>query len=257
MKKFINVLTYVFVFLGFQAVVGLLLGFLWPKITGNPDVTVTSLVTAQAVSGVLTLLVFYFCHWISTERKYMKTRPYMSLLWSGLAAIGMIIPAEWLIEKMPELPNLAEDQFGMLLGTPEGYIVIGIFAAIVEEVVFRGAVLRTLLEGSNRPWLMIILSALIFSIIHLNPVQLPFTFCIGILLGWMYYRTGSILPGMVYHWVSNSVAFVLAVASGNPDAQLIDLFGGNETRMLMAVGFSLLILVPSLFQLNLWLRRPE
>lgn len=257
MKKFFNVLTFLFIFLAFQAVAGIFASTVMSLITGNPDITATKLITAQAGAGILTLLVFHFARWIPREHGYIRSRPYMALTWSALAAIGMIIPSEWLMEQLPELPNIAQEQFGMLMTSPEGYIAIGLFAPIVEEVVFRGAILRTLLEDSRYPWLMIVISALLFSAVHLNPVQLPYTFVIGLLLGWMYYRTGSILPGMVYHWVNNSVAFAIGFATQNSDAQLIDLFGGDAMRMLMAVGFSLLILLPALFQLNIWLKRPE
>ena len=43
----------------------------------------------------------------------------------------------------------------------------------------------------------------------------------------------------------------------NPDMKLIDLFKGSEMHVYMALGFSLLILLPALFQLNLWMRRAE
>lgn len=257
MKKIFNVLTFFIVFIAFQVLAGVFVTAVLPKITGNTDVTVTILITAQALAGVLTLLVFYFAKWISTERNYVNTRPYMTLIWSGLAAVGMIIPSEWLMEQLPELPNIAKEQLGMLLTSPQGYIVIGLFAPIVEEVVFRGAILRELLAGSghNRRWLMIAVSALLFSVAHFNPVQLPFTFVVGLLLGWMYCRTGSILPGMVYHWVNNSVAFAIGFVTQNSDAQLIELFDGSRQRVLMAVFFSLLILLPSLFQLNIWMKK--
>lgn len=250
MKKFFNVLTYLFVFLALQAVTGMFVNLALPMITGNTDIIATKLITAQAVAGAATLLIFHFAKWMSAERGYLRTRPHMALLWSGMTAIGMLLPAEWLMEQMPELPNIAAQQFGMLMTTPEGYLVIGLFAPIVEEVVFRGAILRTLLEGSSNHWLMIALSAVLFSAVHLNPAQMPYTFVAGLLLGWMYYRTGSILPGMVYHWVNNSVAFAVAFAVKNPDAKLTELFGSNT---LLAVCFSLLILLPSLVQLNIWL----
>jgi hypothetical protein len=41
----------------------------------------------------------------------------------------------------------------------------------------------------------------------------------------------------------------------NPDMKLIDIFKGSELHVLMAVGFSLLILLPAIYQLNLWMRR--
>jgi membrane protease YdiL (CAAX protease family) len=100
----------------------------------------------------------------------------------------------------------------------------------------------------------IALSALLFSVGHLNPAQMPHAFLIGLLLGWMYWRTGSILPGMAYHCANNSVAYVLYNVYPNPDIKLIDIFQTNS-HVLMAVGFSLLIVLPALYQLHLWMRR--
>jgi membrane protease YdiL (CAAX protease family) len=88
----------------------------------------------------------------------------------------------------------------------------------------------------------------------MNPAQLPHTFLVGLLLGWMYYRTDSIVPGVVFHWVNNTVAYVLYNIYPNPDMTLADLFGSQQ-HVLMAVGFSLCILIPALFQLNLNMKK--
>jgi hypothetical protein len=100
----------------------------------------------------------------------------------------------------------------------------------------------------------IAISALLFSAAHMNPAQLPHTFLVGLLLGWLYYRTNSIIPGVVYHWVNNTIAYVLYNLYPNPDMTLTDLFGSQQ-RVLMAVGFSLCILIPSLIQLNMRMRK--
>jgi hypothetical protein len=60
---------------------------------------------------------------------------------------------------------------------------------------------------------------------------------------------------MVYHWVNNTVAYVLYNLYPDPDMTLSDLFGGNQQRVLMAVGFSLCILIPSLLQLNMRMKK--
>jgi membrane protease YdiL (CAAX protease family) len=180
-----------------------------------------------------------------------------------VAALGAIIPSVWLQEQMPELPNLAEQQFDMIMKDRWGYFAIGILAPVAEELVFRGAVLRALLrwkedtfKGDRRwAWGMIALSAVFFSLVHGNPAQMPHAFLIGLLLGWMYWRTGSIIPGVAYHWINNSVAYVMYNLYPNPSMKLADLFGGNQQHVLMAVGFSLLILLPALYQLNLWMKR--
>ena len=85
---------------------------------------------------------------------------------------------------------------------------------------------------------------------------MPHAFLIGLLLGWMYYRTGSILPGILFHLVNNTVAYVIErMYPGSDEMTLKDFFGGDERAVIMSVVFSLLILLPSLFQLNLRMRK--
>ena len=57
-----------------------------------------------------------------------------------------------------------------------------------------------------RPWTAIIVSSLIFGVVHMNPAQIPFAFLLGMMFGWLYYRTGSLLPGIIGHVLNNSVA---------------------------------------------------
>jgi membrane protease YdiL (CAAX protease family) len=185
----------------------------------------------------------------------------MTLFWSCIAAFGAIIPAIWLQEQMPELPNFVEQQFDMILGTRWGYLTVGLLAPLAEEIVFRGAILRALLTHQSAagnklsPSTAIVASAVIFAVIHFNPAQLPHAFLVGLLLGWMYYRTNSILPGVAFHWVNNSVAYVLYNIFPDPDLKLADLFPGSPFYPLMAVGFSLIILLPALFQLHVWMKK--
>ena len=64
-------------------------------------------------------------------------------------------------------------------------------------------------------------------------------------------RTGSIVPGVVFHWANNTVAYLIAVAYPGNEVKLVDIFSGNETAVLMSVVFSLCIFLPALFQLNI------
>ena len=155
---------------------------------------------------------------------------------------------------MPELPNIAEQEFDLILKDRMGYLVVGLLAPLVEELVFRGAVLKALLRWKQNPWIGIAISALLFALIHMNPAQMPHAFLIGLLLGWMYYRTDSIVPGVVYHWVNNTVAYIMYNLYPNPDLTLLDLFG-SQRAVMMALGFSFCIFLPALFQLNLRLKK--
>ena len=130
---------------------------------------------------------------------------------------------------------------------------------IAEEMVFRGAVLRKLLDmfSPRQHWIPIIISALDFGLFHGNKAQLPHAVFIGLILGWMYYRTGSIVPGVVLHWVNNTVAYLLFHFMPQlNDGKLIDLFHGSERMMVMGLVCSLCILLPSLLQLSQRLKRP-
>ena len=252
MKKAIS---YLFIFMGIQLLLGAVVAAAWNFFAHSTGESALKLITTSAVAGIVTIVVFLATRWAEVSPAWLRTRPWTVLTWSVVASLGAIIPSAWLQEQLPELPNLVEQEFDLILQNRWGYVVIGLLASLSEEVVFRGAILRSLLRSSRLPvWGAIALSALMFSVIHLNPAQLPHAFIIGLLLGWMYYRTGSILPGVAYHWANNSVAYVLYNLYPDPDMKLIDLFG-TDSRVLMAVGFSLLILLPALYQLHLNMRR--
>ena len=255
MKK---ALSYLLIFIGLQIVGGGIITALWNVITGNSDKTAAMLITTTGVVAVITISIFLWARYAEVSPKWLRTRPWTVLAWSVVAAMGALVPSIWIQEQMPELPNFAEQEFSSILGTPWGYLTIGLLAPLSEEIVLRGAILKELLKSEKLSvWTAITISALMFALIHMNPAQMPHAFLIGLLLGWMYWRTGSILPGVAYHWANNSIAFVMYAFYPNPDMKLIDLFKGSEMHVYMALGFSLLILLPALFQLNLWMRRAE
>ncbi len=252
MKKAIS---YLFIFMGIQLLSGAVMAAAWNLFAHSTGESALKLITTSAVAGIVTIVAFLATRWAEVSPAWLRTRPWTVLIWSVIASLGAIIPSAWLQEQLPELPNIVEQEFDLILKDRWGYVVIGLLASLSEEVVFRGAILRSLLRSSRLSvWSAIALSALMFSVIHLNPAQLPHAFIIGLLLGWMYYRTGSILPGVAYHWANNSVAYVLYNLYPDPDMKLLDLFG-TDSRVLMAVGFSLLILLPALYQLHLNMRR--
>lgn len=262
MKKAI---IYLIEFIAIQLIVGFIVTLVWQLITKSEDKTTGMLITTTVATGVVTIVIFLLTRWAEVSPNWIRTRPWLVLIWSVIAAIGALIPSAWLQEQMPELPNFVENEFDMILTNRWGYLAIGLLAPLSEEIVLRGAVLRSLLSKplfANRSerfniWTAISISALFFALIHFNPAQMPHAFVIGLLLGWMYWRTGSILPGVAYHWANNSIAYIIYNIYPDPDMKLIDVFKGSELHVLMAVGFSMLILLPAIYQLHLWMRRAE
>lgn len=250
-----NACIYVVVFLAIQAVAGFIVQGLWTLISREgASANATSIILTTVLFSVAVMAVFLLAKWSEVSKHWIRKRPWVTLAWCVVAAFGAIIPSVWMQEHMPELPNIAEDTFDMIMKDRWGYLSIGLLAPLAEELVFRGAILRSLLKWTSHPWVAIAISAIIFAAAHLNPAQLPHAFLVGLLLGWMYYRTDSIVPCVVYHWVNNTVAYVMYNLYPNADLTLVDLFG-SERSVLMALGFSLCMLIPSLFQLNIRLEK--
>ena len=219
----------------------------------------TSIALSTVISSLLTLLLFTRTKWAPVSNLYLKSRPWGVLLWAALLALGSILPMEFIAEKINlTMPEQAEAMFQSIMKTSWGYIALGIMAPLEEEVVFRGGVLRVLLNatGSKSHWIAIILSALVFGFIHFNLAQGVHAFLLGLVLGWMYYRTKSILPGLMLHWINNTVAYVMFhLMPQMSDGKLIDFFHGSERMMYGGLFFSLCILIPSIFQLALRMKK--
>ncbi len=221
----------------------------------------TNLLTNGNLMVGLTLLnsvvvgaVFMALRWSPFSRSYMQKRPWAVLIWTALLALGSIPLADALSSltnvKMPaeELQLLTT-----LVTHPWGWIAVGVLVPIAEEMVFRGAILRTLLTlcGHRWRWGAIVLSALLFGLAHGNMAQLLNATLLGCLLGWLYYRSGSIAPGIVFHMVNNSVAVLLVrLMPGSADMQLVDLFAGDTPRLILFMLCALCVFVPSLWQLR-------
>ena len=245
-----NALIYTVIFGAIQVVVSFMVQGIWMLVMGKDQVmNATGMIITMALFSIITMAVFLMAKWSVVSRHWVRTRPWFVLFWCVVAALGALVPSVWLQEHMPELPNLVEGEFDMIMKDRMGYFVVGLLAPLAEEMVFRGAILRSLLRWKSNPWIGIVISAILFAVIHMNPAQMPHAFLIGLLLGWMYWRTDSIVPGVVYHWVNNTVAYILYNIYPNPDLTLVELFG-SEQKVWMALGFSLLIFLPSLYQLN-------
>lgn len=102
----------------------------------------------------------------------------------------------------PEIPD------GLLL--PGGWVIfsglaLAVWTPIAEETFFRGFILR----GLTNRWRLtpaLIVSAAVFAALHLAPALLLPVFVTGLLLGFLYHRTGSLWPCIAVHAAQNLVA---------------------------------------------------
>jgi len=99
-------------------------------------------------------------------------------------------------------------------------ISFALLAALLEEVIFRGIVLKRLTKMMKLP-VAVILQALIFAVIHLDLVQGTYSFVIGLILGLVYIWFDSIWLVISLHFAFNATSIVLSHILGETEIYLL------------------------------------
>ena len=162
------------------------------------------------------------------------------MLASIILIVGMGCWTNYLTE-LTGLPDTMEEIFTKAMYNPLGVISIVVMAPIVEELLFRGGMQGHLLRKWKNPAWAILVSALIFGIVHGNPVQMFFASILGLVLGWVYYRTGSLLPCMLMHFINNGTSVLLFHLSGGEDETMTEALGTTGAICLALVGVALTV----------------
>lgn len=97
--------------------------------------------------------------------------------------------------------------FGIILT----FIATAVTPAIVEEFAMRGILLTALRKYGDA--FAILISSVIFGLMHGNFEQIPFAFMLGIYLGFITVKTSSILPAMLLHFLNNALSVVMGYLS--------------------------------------------
>lgn len=133
-----------------------------------------------------------------------------ALVFTSMFAMNIFV--QWF-----NLENNLELEFEGLTHTFLGAFTISVLAPILEEVMFRGAMQGYMTRKLGNPWQAIVVAALVFGVFHLNPVQIVYATLLGLVFGWMYYRTGSLMSVIVGHVLNNSIATLTMLVFGNAD----------------------------------------
>ncbi len=121
---------------------------------------------------------------------------FMSLYFAGLTRLGV-----------PFVSNLATfREYGWPLWT--AFVMICVVPSVLEEIAFRGLIMGRLEQAMGSGEALVVQAAM-FSVLHLNPLIFPSHFVVGLLLGVIRRRSGSLLPCILVHAAWN--AWVLAM----------------------------------------------
>jgi membrane protease YdiL (CAAX protease family) len=139
---------------------------------------------------------------------------------ASIATIAAAFIAEPINTLLPEMPEFLKQALEQLTEGPlwVAFLSVSVFAPLFEEWLCRGLVLRGLLRKFN-PASAIMVSAAFFAILHMNPWQAIPAFLLGLLFGYVYYKTGSLKLTMLMHCVNNTLALITSRIPSLTDAE--------------------------------------
>lgn len=134
------------------------------------------------------------------------------LLWAAVSGVGLLVFDLMASLYLPIPEDLGiNDILTKMMTNPIGLLGACLLGPLAEEMIFRGAIERRLLEKNWDPWFAIVISALLFAVAHMNFAQGFTALVIGIFMGWVYYRTRSIWPTVIIHVVNNTLACLFSL----------------------------------------------
>ena len=144
------------------------------------------------------------------SNNFGKLGGFKTALIVSVATLAAAFVAEPLNELLPEMPESIRKALEMATEGPLWItlISVSVFAPLFEEWLCRGLVLRGMLQKLS-PTNAIMVSAAFFAVLHMNPWQAIPAFILGLLFGYVYYKTGSLKLTMLMHCVNNTFAALM------------------------------------------------
>ena len=168
------------------------------------------------------ILILFIFFWATKKNPFKKfeinpVSP-LTVILSIITGFSINLFVGSVLDMLP-IPQAMNDEydtaFDAIYKTPAWLIIlgIGIIGPICEEIIFRGGVMNALRREGNAP-VAIILSGLVFGLVHLIPIQVMYAAFIGIVLGIIFHTTKSLIPTIIIHIVNNIISSYTAQLFG-------------------------------------------
>jgi uncharacterized protein len=219
---------------------GLVSAGLWVAMTGRPLLAMSSDIlnpkyynAIMSIQAISTFLMFFLPVYFFAVICYRNPTKFLGFntninikqillvlvililtfpLSGALAELNKIIPIpkNWEVYfKAKEAERAAQEAALININTFSRYIlsmiIIGLLPAIFEEVCFRGGIQNILMRWFKGPWIAIILTAIIFSAVHVSYYGFLVRFALGIALGLVFYFSGSLWLNILFHFLFNGI----------------------------------------------------
>ena len=224
-RKIWDILNPVLVFLGLSVIiswaVSMVIALVRVVIQGEGFGSVLSSVTKSAlllsfISFLAIIVVQYFVRKRDDRRFGEDTKRWDArkiLLSAALMAVFGVVGNILLgLSKLEELFPAYEEIAQMAFQNQNPILLIlatAVAGPIAEELTFRGLVQRRAI-AYTKPWIGIVIASLLFGLMHMNMVQFVYATPLGLLLGYLYYKSDDMLVPILGHMAANGIVIALA-----------------------------------------------
>jgi membrane protease YdiL (CAAX protease family) len=178
---------------------------------------------------------------------FSNQKPILLLLLIPLTLSCAII-IEPLTSWLP-MPDVMKETFEkMIKNDALSMIMVVIAAPILEEFIFRGIILKGFLKNYS-PTKAIIWSAVLFGLVHMNPWQFIGATILGIVMGWLFWKTNSLIPGIIVHFVNNLSASLIFFYVNDVEGTTRELINNDNIYYLLFFG-AITIIILSFFYIK-------
>ena len=120
------------------------------------------------------------------------------------------LPASWEMKfKAMETARKAQEASFIKIDSPSKYVLslfmIGLLPALFEETFFRGGLQNLFARWFRGPWLAIIVTSIIFSIIHISYYGFLVRFSLGVILGLLFHYSKNLWLPVIFHLLFNGI----------------------------------------------------
>ena len=234
-KSFFGAVGYLFMTLAIQLIVSLvgggIIGFIY--VMKNIDEIFTSGANIDAImnkavestnyillaSSIVTVLVFLLIYKVRKKNFKEELQIVKTIKSNIIIGIGLGLSA-WVFNtgalSLLQEVGLFKEHFAImeniLSPLSEGnlfisVLTVGIIAPFTEEFIFRGVIFKTLNKNISILW-TIIIQALFFGLFHGNLIQGTYATLLGLVFGYITYKTRSLWPSVVMHMINNTIAII-------------------------------------------------
>lgn len=143
-------------------------------------------------------------------RTVKNIRPVFLALLVAVATIAAMVITEPVSMLFP-MPETIKEIYRKMISEPFWTTIsVAIAAPLIEEFLLRGVMLRGMLQHIS-PHKAILWSAFFFAFIHMNMSQAIGAFVLGIFMGWVYYKTGSLWLTILVHFINNGLSTLFTI----------------------------------------------